>query len=130
MRIGNAENFLTIESAPIGAGHVALKFKAAARVPYFKFNAAHKVVMIDSAAATLARFAEFKSLKADRIEFELSEGGWLRFSRDIKGYITVRYRLVSGEASAAVEGKLMVEGEFANEFCREFEKLLKVQNQS
>jgi hypothetical protein len=129
MRIENGENFLTIECVPIGDGYNALKFEATARASRFNFTASHERVMIDSGESTIARFTEFESSKANQIEFKLTEEGWLRFSRDMRGYITVGYRFASCRALAAVEGELNVEGEFANEFCREFRKLLNGQNQ-
>jgi hypothetical protein len=83
--------------------------------------------MVDSSDATIQRFADFESLTSEQIEIPFTEGGWLRLQRDARGYITVRYRIAAWKASAAMEGELTVEGEFAGGFCRELGALLRGQ---
>jgi hypothetical protein len=81
-------------------------------------------VILDSSEATLKEFSDFESLKNTKIEIRLAEAGWLRLQRDARGYITVRYRIGSWKVCAAMEGEIVVEGEFASAFCREFGVLL------
>jgi hypothetical protein len=83
--------------------------------------------MLDSSDATIQRLADFESLKTEQIEIPFSESGWLRFQRDSHGHITVRYRIGGWKASAAMEGEVVVGGEFAGRFCREFGALLRGQ---
>lgn len=83
--------------------------------------------MLDSSDATMQRLADFESLVTEQLEILFTESGWLRFQRDSHGYIKVRYRIGGWKASAAMEGEVVVEGEFADRFCREFGALLKGQ---
>ena len=82
--------------------------------------------MLDSSEPVKQQFADFEALKSEHCEVPLSEGGWLRFDRDTRGYITLRYRIGNRKASAAMEGAV-VEGEFAGSFCSEFGVLLRAQ---
>jgi hypothetical protein len=83
--------------------------------------------MLDSSDATMQRLADFETFKTEQIEIGFTESGWLRFLRGSHGQITVHYRIGDLKASAAMEGKVVVEGEFAGRFCREFGALLKGQ---
>ena len=125
MRIGQDNNFLCIESSPLEGGYSAFRAEAVATASGRRFTASHDRLMMDSDEATLRRFADFESLKSEQIEIPFTEGGWLRFQRDPHGYIAVRYRISGWKASAAMEGEVVVEGEFAGSFCREFGALLR-----
>jgi hypothetical protein len=83
--------------------------------------------MLDSSDDTLKRFADFESLNGEQVEIPLTEGSWLRLQRDSKGYITLSYRISGWKASAAMEGEIVVEGEFAGKCCREIGALLRGQ---
>jgi hypothetical protein len=127
MRIGQDDNFLSIESVPLEGGYAACRVEAVASASGRRFTASHDRLMLDSSDATVQRLADFESLKTEQIEIPFTETGWLRFQRDARGYITVRYRIAGWKAPAAMEGELIVEGEFAGRFCREIGALLREQ---
>lgn len=127
MRIGNDDTFLLMEATPLEGGYSALRVESVASASGRKFTAAHDRLMMDSDDATVHRFAEFADLKREQFETPLTEGGWLRFRRDSHGAIIVRYRIGSYKSSAAMEGEVLVDGEFANSFCRDFGALLRSQ---
>jgi len=127
MRIGNDDNFLLMEATPLEGGFNALRVEAVASASGRKFTAAHDRLMMDSDEATVQRLAEFADLKRDQFETEFTEGGWLRFQRDSHGAIVVRYRIGGWSAAAAMEGEILVDGEFANSFYRDFGALLRSQ---
>jgi hypothetical protein len=127
MRIGQADNFLCIESSPLEGGYLAFRAEAVATASGRRFTASHDRLLKDTDEATLRRFADFESLKNEQMEIPFTEGGWLRLQRDSHGYITMRYRIGGWKASAAMEGEIVVEGEFAGSFCREFGTLLRGQ---
>jgi hypothetical protein len=81
--------------------------------------------MLDSSDETMQRLADFEALRSQQIEIPFTESGWLRFERNSHGHIIVRYRIGGWKASAAIEGEVAVEGEFADSFRREFRALLK-----
>jgi hypothetical protein len=127
MRIGNDDNFLLIEASPLEGGHTALRVEAAASASGRRFAALHDRLMMDSDEATLQHFSDFASLKRGHFEAAFTESGWLRFQRNSHGAIIVRYRISDWKASAAMEGEVLIDGEFANSFCREFDALLRSQ---
>ena len=127
MRIGRDDNFLSIESCPLEGGYTACRVEAVATASGRRFSASHDRLMLESSEQVKQRFADFEALKSAHCEVPLSEGGWLRFERDARGYITVRYRIGGRKASAAMEGAVVVEGELAGGFCREFGALLRAQ---
>ena len=125
MRIGQDDNFLSIELSPLDGGYSAFRAEAVATASGRRFTASHDRLMMDTDEATLQRFSDFETLKSEQMEIPLTEGGWLRFQRDSHGYITLRYRIGGWKASAALEGEVVVEGEFAGGFCRDFGALLR-----
>ena len=127
MRIGRDDNFLFIESCPLEGGYTAFRVEALATASGRRFSASHDRLMLESSEQVKQRFADFEALKSQHCEVSLSEGGWLRFERDARGYITLRYRIGSRKTSVAMEGAVVVEGEFAGSFCREFGGLLRSQ---
>ena len=127
MRIGNDDSFLLIEANPLDGGYAALRVEAAASASGRKFTASHDRLMMNTDDATVRTFSDFASLKTAQFETILTEDGWLNFHRDSHGAITVRYRIGGWKASASMEGQVLVDGEFANNFCRDFAALLKTQ---
>ncbi len=127
MRIGADDNFLSIESNPLAGGYAACHVEALATGSGRRFFASHDRLMLDSSVQVLQRFADFEALKSPRVEIPLTEGGWLRLERDARGLITVRYRIGGWKPSAAMEGEISVEGEFAGSFCQDFGALLRAQ---
>jgi len=127
VRIGQDDNFLSIEARPPEGGYAACRVEAVASASGRRFTALHDRVMLDSTEAITRQFADFEELKSEHVEVPFTEGGWLRLVRDARGYITVRYRIGGWKASAAMEGELLGEGEFAGGFCRDFGVLLRGQ---
>ncbi|MBA4149611.1 MAG: hypothetical protein H0X66_15985 [Verrucomicrobia bacterium] len=127
MRIGQDDNFFSIESIPRQGGYASCRVEAVASASGRRFTASHDRLMLDSSDTTIQRFTEFESLRSEQIEIPFTEAGWLRLQRDARGCITVRYRIGGWTASAAMEGELVVEGEFAGSFCSEFGALLRGQ---
>ena len=106
MRIGQDDNFLSIDPDPILGGCTTCRIHAVASASSRRFTASHDCVMMDASDPVRERFAEFADLKTTRIEIPLSEGGWIRLERDNRGYITVLYRIGGWKASAAMEGQV------------------------
>ncbi len=129
MRIGHDDNFLSIEPVSIGDGFFACKVETVASASGRRFAASHDCLMLNAGDETLQHLAEFESLKSAQVEIGLSESGWLRFQRDARGWISVLYRIAGWKASAAMEGEIIIPGEFANHFCQEFHALLQSQRQ-
>jgi len=127
MRIGQDDNFLCIESSPLEGGYAACRVEAVASASGRRFTASHDRLMLDSSDAMMQRLADFESFKTEQIEIPFTESGWLRVQRDSHGHITVGYRIGGWKASAAMEGEVVVDGEFAGGFCREFGALLRGQ---
>ena len=128
MRIGQDDNFLSIEAAPMLGGYTTCRIQAVASASSGRrFTASHDCVMMDVSGPVRERFAKFADLGSTQTEVPLSEGGWIRLERDNRGYITIRYRIGGWKASAAMEGEVFIEGEFANSFCREFGALFRAQ---
>ena len=126
MRIGNLDTYLLLETFLLEGGCPVLRVEAVSSGPRRKFVATHERVVMDSGAAVAQRLTDFAELRSDRFETALSEGGWLRFQRKALGAIVVRYRIggVAVSMLAAMEGEVLVDGEFSNGFCQEFGALL------
>jgi hypothetical protein len=127
MRIGRDDNFLAIEYSPPVGGYATLQIEAVATAAGRRFSASHDRLLLDTSDDVKQQFADFEDLKIKDVKIPLSESGWMRFERDARGYIMVHYRIAGWKASAAMEGKIVVEGEFAGTFCREFGALLRPQ---
>lgn len=128
MRIGQDDNFLSIDSDPMLGGYTTCRIQAVASPSSGRrFTASHDCVMMDTSEPVRERFAKFADLVSAQTEIPLSEGGWIRLERDKRGYITVRYRIGGWKAAAAMEGEVFIEGEFTNSFYREFDTLFRAQ---
>jgi hypothetical protein len=126
MRIGSADTFLLMEVTPLEGGYNALRLEAVASALGQKFTVVHDRLRMGSGEQAIQHLGEFADLKRDQFETAFTEGGWLRFQRNSHGAIIVRYR-IGGRNAAAMEGEVLVDGEFANSFCREFGSLLRSQ---
>jgi hypothetical protein len=124
MRIGQDDNCLTIERLNPEASFSAYRVVAAARGSHSEFGCCHDAVVFDTSEKTNRLLADFQELKVHSIELPISEGGWLRLGRDAHGQIAVRYRVGHWRLAAALEGEILVDGEFANCFCAEVRTLL------
>jgi len=128
MRIGNDDNSFSIDSDPMLGGYTMCRIQAVASASSGRrFTASHDCVMMDASEPVREGFAKFADLESTQTEIPLSEGGWIRLERDSRGYITVSYRIGGWKAVAAMEGEVLIEGEYANSFCREFGALFRAQ---
>jgi hypothetical protein len=125
MRIGDEHNFLLIEECTLEGDYAVLRVEAMASASGRKFTASNDRLMMEVSDETIQRFLDFAALKIAKFETGLTESGYVRFQRDSHGAITVRYRIGGWKALAAMEGELLVGGEFANRFCRDFEALIR-----
>lgn len=125
MRIGTENNSLAIELNPLDGGYTAFRAEAVATASGRRFTACHDRLILDSDAITLQRCADFETLESHQVEIRLSEGGWIRLQRTSHGQIIVRYRIAASATAAAMEGEVVVDGEYANAFCRDFNTLLR-----
>jgi hypothetical protein len=124
MRIGGNDNFLLIEKRDANDVYSPWRVEAVATASGQKFSMVHDRVILDASEKTLRQFADFEALKTDHIKIPLSEGGWLNLERQTRGYITVHFRVLSTKLSAALDGAVVVEGDYASGFCRELGALL------
>lgn len=125
VQLGNEENFLRIESKPLYGSNTLLKIEAVATASGCRFTAVHDRIVIDSSEETKKRFADFTTLNTVEFELLLSEGGWIRLKRDVKGYVVVGYRIADWKASAAMEVEIIVEGEFTQQLYNDIAALLR-----
>ena len=128
MRIGHDDNYLSIELRQLDGACVSWLVEAGASFSGGEFRASHDHILASSSPEDIEQFDHFASSGASGYELTITEGGWLRLSRDSRGYITVQYRLASRRATAAMEGDVIVEGEFAGDFCRQLRLLLTSQS--
>ena len=124
MRIGDKYNSLSIEKIEPAEPHSGWRFEAAAAGAGWKFAAVHDTVTVRCSDDALKQAVDFAILQSPQIEVLLSEGGWLRIKRDLRGYIVVRYRLGRLTLGAAVEGEVILDIKAGDAFCKEFSQLL------
>jgi hypothetical protein len=125
MRIGNEENSLNVRKRDPADPYSYWIFEAVSSYKGRIFTALHEAVMVDTSKDVFNRLNDFSDLRQSQIKITLSEGGWLHLERDHRGYITLSYRLADSRSPAAMEGAVLIEGEYANAFCRELWALLK-----
>jgi hypothetical protein len=125
MRIGQNDNYLSLELDSSIVDYPPLRVEAVCTAFGRKFTAAHDGVLISSEEVALQRFTDFESLKIEQMEIALTGEGWIRFQREPRGDITVRYRIEGWNPPAAMEGTVVVEGEYTASFYREFGELLR-----
>jgi hypothetical protein len=124
MRIGQDDNYLTVERLDPEASFSAYRVEAVTRGSQSEFRCCHDAVVFDTSEKSSRLLADFQELKLHSIELPISEGGWIRVGRDAHGQITVHYRVAHWRLAAALEGQILVDGEFANRFCTELRLLL------
>jgi len=119
MRIGDRGNYLSIERIEPSAQACVWHCEAAAVCAGWKVVAVHDQVVVHQWEEALQQALDFDILQIPRMEFGLSEGGWLRIRRDMRGHVVVRYRLGRLSAGAAVEGEVVLDSRSGDEFCKE-----------
>ena len=124
MRIGDKSNFLCIERLETSAAGPAWRCEATAATGGWKCAVVHDQVIVAEAEEALKQTLDFSILQTPRVDIALSESGWVRITRDIRGRIIVRYRLGRLRAGAAVEGEVVLGVERGDEFCKHLISLL------
>jgi hypothetical protein len=124
MRIGSDDNWVCLERVGPPSPASVCRFTAAAAGAGWRFAAAGEQALVYVSNDNLNDFADFNALKIHQIELGLSDGGWLRIKRHIKGFIVVRYRATCRKLGAALEGEIVLEAEAAKAFCDDFITLL------
>jgi len=123
MRIGHDDNFLCIERVSQTPCPI-WRLEARALGAGWMFAAMYDRVLVTASDEALKDAAAFTELKVQRVEVELSEGGWLRFRRDVRGYILLQYRVGRLKEGAAIEGEIVLEVEPAKAFCQDLHSIL------
>ena len=123
MRIGHNDNSLCIEKVGQNS-HPIWRFEATVIGAGWMFAGMYDRVVANTSAESSNQMADFAALRAQRFEVDLSEGGWLRLNRDVRGYILIRYRVGRLQAGAALEGEIVLESDSASSFCKELEAIL------
>jgi hypothetical protein len=126
MRIGDRSNYLSIERIATLGQNCVWHCEAGAVCAGWKVVAVHDQVLVTEWEKALQQALDFVILQIPRVEFGLSEGGWLRIRRDSRGYIVVRYRLGRLNAGAAVEGEVVLDSRKGDEFCKELTAVLSI----
>jgi hypothetical protein len=126
MRIGSDDSFLSLEKVEQIGATVTWRI-AAAIAGVGCFAAVHGRTKVRTTEETLGQIANFKARRIQQFELMLSQGGWLRLGRDPKGRTLVRYRVGQVRAGASLEGKVRLEDDSADVFCRELRGLLCMQ---
>ena len=124
MRIGDKSNSLQLERVEATPPVVAWRCEATALTGGWKFAAVHDQVLVNSLEEVFQQLVDFSILQIPRVEIVLSEGGWLRIKRDMRGQVIVRYRLARLSIGAAVEGEVILDHERGDKFCKELSGLL------
>lgn len=125
MRIGSGSGYLVLARSDRSEDPAPWTIEARASSLDFELLARHAGVFPEADDRTVRDFEKFAEHQSQSTQVSLTEEGWLRFSRDARGYIEVEYRLSALGARAATEGATTVDGEEANEFCRQFLELLR-----
>ncbi len=125
MRIRQDRAFLLIERRDPRDRNSPCRAEAASAAPGCEFSAVCEEISFDASAEALAQFADFQTLKSQRLEIKLSEGGWLRLRRDGSGALVVHYRLGRWDLGAAAEGEIAVPSDAAAGLCRELGSLIR-----
>ncbi len=124
MRIGTPPNFLSVDLV-MDDGVSFFRVEAVVITNDRQFTACHERVVMGAGGDTLRRYEDFSDFKCEDVDITLSEGGHIRLQRDWRGQMMVKYRLAAYSTKTAMEGEVLVEGDFAGEFIREFGALLR-----
>ena len=119
MEFGGDYSFLAVRRVGQRGAGLAWRVEAAILGPRGRFTVDQEQVSLDTTKRTLKQIAAFAACKTRRLEVALSGGGWLRVRRHRSGRILVRYRVCHWSAGAALEGKVGLAGESAEQFCQQ-----------
>lgn len=116
MRIGNDENFLSIESNDRTGGYAL-----AARCGYDDsvFSGSNGTVHFDQSPDAKSRYLDFEALKRDDALIELTEKCFFQLTRLSLGDIQVDFQICRYRHDAKFIGRIIVEGEYSIGFLRE-----------
>lgn len=127
MLIGDDECYLRIERVDGAVPPSQFRLEARSRVghqaQFFGFN---DLVLISNGAPDRAAFDDFAELRSHRVALALSVDGSLELRRDLHGNIDVLFAIGYSRLGPhwKVAGDVRVEGEFTQQFLREFRGLV------
>ncbi len=124
MRIGSDDSYLSVERVGQEGSKLLWRIEAAVAGGGWRFTAVHDLVRVDTTDETIGRIGAFTAHRIQQFEIILVEGVALRIKRDPSGRVLIRYRVGQVNASAALEGAVVLKGETANAFCRQLKGLL------
>ena len=128
MLLGRGTNhILSIDGHSLGPGADGLVWHVRATISakHCTYSVDHDMVIMNSSEMMMTKFVEFAEHRTNAVQIDLSSKGFIRFERDNRGYLHLRYRIAAwNDTGTALESAIEVEGEFANETCREFMALL------
>lgn len=125
MRLRQDSAFLVIESGEAGPSGSRCRAEAGVAIDGCQVAARFEPIGLDTSAEALDQFGAFAARKRARVEIKLSEGGWLRLSRDSRDGVRVHYRLSRWDVGAAAEGEIAIAPDAAESLCRELGSLLR-----
>ncbi len=125
MVIGCSNNWLRIEQVGTAGSSSAWRCSAAVVASEWELKGVHARVFLDNQEQAIKDAARFVALNTTQLEIRLSDGGWLRVRRHLKGVVLVRYRVACLGAGTAFEGEIILESGAADAFARELEELLR-----
>jgi len=123
MRINTNDRFLSLERVASETPNVVWQVQASVASESCVV-AVHDRVTVRTTDETSKRVANFAAHRAQRLEFMLSKGGWLRLNRAPSGRTLIRFRFGRLSAGAALEGEVRLDGELAETCCKELGGLL------
>ncbi len=124
MRIGSNDNYVSVERIGQDGSAPLVRIEAATVGADWKFAVVHDQVQLNATDETRQTVADFTAHRLQRFKIMLSEGGWLRATRDPAGTMLVQYRVGQLSAGAALEGEVVLESKAGKTFCRELGELL------
>ena len=127
MLIGDDDCYLRIErvdgALPPSQFRLEARLRIEREAQFFGFNG---LVLISTGESDRAAFDDFAELRSHRVAVAVSGDGSLELRRDLHGNIDVLFSI--GYARLAphwkVVGDVRVEGEFTQQFLREFRSLV------
>jgi hypothetical protein len=124
LRLGQGDTFLAIEREPGGVKGPQYRAEAGVRAPGCDLTAVYEGITFDCSAEAREQFIAFTAGRTTHLELKLSDGGWLRLRHNPDSGILVHYRLSRWDLGVAAEGEIAVNGDAAENLCRELGQLL------
>lgn len=127
MRIGSDDCYLRIERDDPTDWYAPLRLEARLRAPgRAQFFGWSDVASISAGAQELEAFLKFTEWRAGSVSLPLSDNGSLELKRDAHGHIDVLFTIGCLRVGPhwKVSGDVRVEGEYTQEFLRDFREIV------